>query len=66
MGLSAKITPHAFRHFFATRLNAAGVDPFTIRSILGHVSLESTQVYTHTSPEEKKAAVSSFLPKGAA
>ena len=66
VGLSPKITPHAFRHFFAERLKRAGVGPFTIAAILGHKSVETTQTYTFTSPVEKRDAVSSFLSKGVA
>lgn len=63
VGLSAKITPHAFRHFFANRLKKAGVDPFTLAAILGHASIDTTQGYTNTSSGDKKAAVSSFLTR---
>ena len=67
VGLSPKITPHAFRHFFANRLRKAGVDPFTIAVILGHASVDTTQGYTNTSSVDKRAAVCSFLPgKGVA
>ena len=68
VGLSAKITPHAFRHLFANRLKRAGVDSFTMASILGHASVDTTQAYTNTSSADRRAAVSSFLPqkKGAA
>lgn len=67
VGLSPKITPHAFRHFFANRLRKAGVDPFTIAVILGHASVDTTQGYTNTSSMDKRAAVCSFLPgKGVA
>lgn len=63
VGLSAKITPHAFRHYFANRLRKAGVDPFTIAVILGHASVDTTQGYTITSSLEKRSAVCSFLPQ---
>jgi len=41
---------HDLRHTFATRLNAAGADPYTIRDLLGHSSTPMTEKYTHTSP----------------
>lgn len=63
VGLSAKITPHAFRHYFANRLRKAGVDPFTIAVLLGHASVDTTQGYTNTSSADKRAAVHSFLNK---
>lgn len=64
VGLSAKITPHAFRHFFANRLRKAGVDPFTLAVLLGHASVDTTQGYTNTSAVDKRAAVCSFLNGG--
>jgi site-specific recombinase XerD len=63
VGLSAKITPHAFRHLFANRLRRAGVDAFTIASILGHDSVDTTQGYTNTTSADRGAAVCSFLPR---
>src|SRR5690606_13148722 len=63
VGLSAKITPHCFRHYFANRLKNAGVDPFTMAVILGHASLDTVAGYTNTSSGKKRAAVYSVLPK---
>lgn len=66
VGVSEKVTPHTFRHFFATRLVATGTDLNTVQALLGHKSLSSTQIYTHTTQERMKAAVMRFCERGAA
>lgn len=56
-GLSPRLTPHSFRHLFATRLLHKGVDLPTVQSLLGHSSIVNTTLYTHTSEERRKHAV---------
>ena len=58
-----KHSPHVLRHTFATTMLNNGADIRTIQSLLGHASLAATQVYTHTSFEEMKAAYQAAHPR---
>ncbi len=46
-GIERKVTPHSFRHFYATYLAVAGTEPMIIQRRLGHASLDKTMIYIH-------------------
>ena len=61
---SRGISPHKLRHSYATRIYSKGTDIRLLKDILGHSSLSTTQIYTHTSSEAmKKAMTESSLKK---
>ncbi|OIO49018.1 MAG: hypothetical protein CO042_04540 [Parcubacteria group bacterium CG_4_9_14_0_2_um_filter_41_8] len=53
-GLSKKITPHTFRHTYATDLLAHGADLRSVQEFLGHKSVATTQMYTHLTNKRLK------------
>ena len=57
-----KLTPHSLRHSFATHLLDSGADLMSVKELLGHESLTSTQVYTHVQLEKMKRDYSKSHP----
>ena len=63
IGLKKKISPHTFRHSFATHLIEGGADLRAIQEMLGHESITTTEIYTHLDREFLRDAILTFHPR---
>lgn len=62
-GFRKKISPHTFRHSFATHLLKNGADLLSIQMMLGHESITTTEIYTHLDDTSIREAVLKFHPR---
>lgn len=62
-GLEKHVTPHVFRHSFASLLLESGVDIKYIQDFLGHSTISTTQIYLHVSDEQKRRILATSHPR---
>lgn len=64
IGITKEISPHTFRHTFATHLVENGADLRTVQQMLGHESILTTEIYTHTNAAKWQEGIIKYHPRG--
>jgi integrase/recombinase XerD len=62
-GVQKNISPHTFRHSFATHLIEGGADLRAVQDMLGHASIITTEIYTHLDTDYIRSAIAQFHPR---
>ena len=63
IGLNKSISPHTFRHSFATHLIEGGADLRAVQEMLGHESITTTEIYTHLDRDYLRQVIQEFHPR---
>jgi integrase/recombinase XerD len=62
-GIQKNISPHTFRHSFATHLIEGGADLRAVQDMLGHASITTTEIYTHLDRDYLRSIITQFHPR---
>ena len=62
-GIEKNVSPHTFRHSFATHLVEGGADLRAVQDMLGHESITTTEIYTHLDTDYLRETIMTFHPR---
>jgi integrase/recombinase XerD len=63
VGIKKNVSPHTFRHSFATHLIERGADLRAVQEMLGHESITTTEIYTHLDRDYLRQIITEFHPR---
>ncbi len=61
-GITKSVSPHSFRHSFATHLVEGGADLRAVQEMLGHASITTTEIYTHLNADYLREMINTYHP----